>query len=1100
MTHAASRRNRSRDRRALLSIGVAACLAAAVAAPAFAADARGLALLVKILPLPEAGCELKSNLLEEGGEGVGTRYCAEASFDVAIEVACDELDSSPADGGLPRAIRVEENGETAEGWAWEPTGTADGKKSSGLLTKTFCDEGATEIDVVIGKGSGERSLPAGRLVIDRTAPSIEVEFDNGNAQNGGYFPAARTASITVIEASFDPGLIEFDTTGAVGDWAGDGDTHRVAVSFGEDGEHRLRVAARDLAGNAADVFDSGAFVVDTLAPSVEITCDKAPTGSFAGVDYYNEDVTATVSVTDENFDASTSRLRVRGSKSESAWARDESDPRVWTKTVAFGEGEGRSILVEARDLAGNTPEAGEAGLALGPLSIDTAAPEAVRAGIDGAPASNYDQSCYFFNQAASLFVEFSDNIGLESVQVVDDGDGFYNRDLPLADDAGKKTARVPLALADGHEIDRDVLVKARDLAGNERCWSISPTGTARVVDEREVENPSVFPPWKIHPEALLRDTVAPRLLLTGVEEGSFCNVPQVVDLTVDELNMAYLLAHEPDQPILTVTKREGDAGRAQSIWTRSVADLAVTGRDELVFTDEHGVARAYDRCGLSETFSEDGHYAIEAQVTDCAKNQGTARLAEFTVDRTAPVVRVDFDSNDARNGKFYRAPRTATVSVTEHNFDATLFKIETTGLVGAWADDGDTHAAVISFASEGTHSLKVSGEDRAGNKMAPYAADEFVIDLTPPTVAISGIEDACAYNGEVAPRISFGDEANFDPDGASWFLAGAKNGEVRYGAAVIDGEQGREVAFADFERVPGADDIYTLTARATDLAGNGAEAEATFSVNRYGSTFRVVDADVYRQNNGFLTRARDVVVEEVNVSGVASEEHGATVTQGTSVRELERTEAPGKTGYTIDEGFSEADESRGWALYRYVIAAGNFMGDGRYHVSVRSSDLAENVNTSSGFYDRAANGEAAAEVSFILDETDPVVTNLSVSDGDVIAADEYEGTFRVVENIGVADVRVFVDGQEALVKGDEYGNYSFRVKKAAFTDRELEIVATDLAGRTGGAKATGFRVTTSILELHPVWAAGIAVMLSLLVCLSVFTLVKHGNSERRSSR
>lgn len=1099
MMHTSSRGKRLCSHRVLLAIGVATCLAVPIAVPALAFDTRGLTFLAKILAPPEAGCELKSNLLEEGGEGADTRYCAEASFDVAIEVACDDLDLSPTENGMPSGVCVEEDGEAADGWLWEAVRSADGKKGSGRLVKTFCDEGATEIDVVIGKGSDKRSLPAGRLVLDRTAPRIEVEFDGDDAQNGGYFPAARTASITVIEANFDPGLIEFDTTGTVGDWAGDGDTHRVAVSFGEDGEHRLRVAARDLAGNATDVVDSGVFVVDTLAPSVEITCDKAPTGSFAGVDYYNEDVTATVSVTDENFDASTSRLRVRGSKSESAWVRDESDPRVWTKTVAFGEGEGRSILVEARDLAGNTPEAGEAGLALGPLSIDTTAPEAVHAGIDGTPASNYDQSCYFFNRAASLFVEFSDNIGLESVQVVDDGDGFYNRDLPLADGAGKKTARVPLALADGHEIDRDVLVKARDLAGNERCWSVSPTGTVRVVDEREVENPSPFPPWKIHPETLLRDTVAPRLLLSGAEEGSFCNVPQVVDLAVDELNMAYLLAHEPDQPVLTVTKREGDAGRAQSIWTRSVADLAVTGRDELVFTDERGVARAYDRYGLSETFSEDGHYAIEAQVTDCAKNQGTARLAEFTVDRTAPVVRVDFDNNDARNGKYYRAARTATVSVTEHNFDAALFKIETTGVVGAWVDDGDTHAAVISFASEGIHGLKVSGEDKAGNKMAPYAADEFVIDLTPPTVAISGIEDACAYNGEVTPRISFGDEANFDPDGASWVLAGAKNGEVHYEAAAVDGEQGREVAFADFERVPDADDIYTLTARATDLAGNEAEAEATFSVNRFGSTFRVVDADAYRQNNGYLTCAREVVVEEVNVSGVASEEHGATVTQGTSVRELERTEEPEETGYAICEGVSEAEGSRGWALYRYIIAAGNFMGDGRYHVSVRSSDLAENVNTSSGFYDRAANGEAAAEVSFILDETDPVITGLSVNDGDVIEAEEYEGTFRVVENIGVADVKVFVDGQEAMAKGDEYGNYSFRVKRAACTDRELEIVATDLAGRTGEAGAKGFRVTTSILELHPVWVAGIAVMASLLVCLSVFTLVKHGNSERRAS-
>ena len=123
-----------------------------------------------------------------------------------------------------------------------------------------------------------------------------------------------------------------------------------------------------------------------------------------------------------------------------------------------------------------------------------------------------------------------------------------------------------------------------------------------------------------------------------------------------------------------------------------------------------------------------------------------------------------------------------------------------------------------------------------------------------------------------------------------------------------------------------------------------------------------------------------------------------------------------------------------------------------------------------------------------------------MSDGDVIEADEYEGAFRVVENIGVADVKVLVDGQEAIAKGDEHGNYSFSVQGAAFTDRELRIVATDLAGRTGGAKATGFRVTASILELHPAWVAGFVVMAAVLVCLAVLLLIKQGNTERTASQ
>ena len=58
MTYAANRRDRPCARRALLSIGVVVGLAAALAAPALALDARGIALLAKILALPEAGCEL----------------------------------------------------------------------------------------------------------------------------------------------------------------------------------------------------------------------------------------------------------------------------------------------------------------------------------------------------------------------------------------------------------------------------------------------------------------------------------------------------------------------------------------------------------------------------------------------------------------------------------------------------------------------------------------------------------------------------------------------------------------------------------------------------------------------------------------------------------------------------------------------------------------------------------------------------------------------------------------------------------------------------------------------------------------------------------
>ncbi|WP_322290392.1 Ig-like domain-containing protein [Paratractidigestivibacter sp.] len=971
-----------------------------------------------------------------------------------------------------------------------------------------------QIDAADLAGNDAARIDSGTFVVDAVAPQATVTYDLNEPVNEKYFSAERTATIEVVEANFDGDLVSIAANGdegsyEVSEWAHDGERHTATVKFkNSDKAFALKIAGADLAqhaiefgkdkdGKVATSYASGEFYVDTVSPAVQVTRDKTPTNSYSGVDYYNEAVTITVQVTDDHFDTARSTINAKGAQSESGWEQSADDPHVWTKTAVFTEGTDRSISVDVRDLAGSMPDPATPGLAYGPFIVDMTAPEVASASVSTTPVNNYSTSYYFYNRAASASIELSDNISLEAISIADAGDGYYGQDVLVSADAiiGSATATATLTFADGHEFDRDVVVRTSDLAKNERYWSISPTGTIRVLTEREVENLSVFNPDKVYPEGLLKDTVAPRLSLSGVEEGQYYNTPQTVSLTVDELNYPYLQSYEPDQAVFTVAKHAGDAGRAQSSWARSVSYLGISAREGLSFTDDHGASYTYDQFGMSETFVEDGHYVIDAQVTDPSKNQGTAYLAEFTIDQTAPTVQIDFDNNDVRNGKYYKASRTATVTVTEHNFDASLINIETTGSVSGWSDNGDVHTATVTFAVDGVHNLAVSGKDKANNEMVPYKADEFVVDLTAPTVTITGVEDSHAYKDEVMPIISFADEANFDPAGTTYTLAGTKNGEVSYDASVFEDALGSTVCYSDFASESAVDDIYTLTAHLTDLAGNEADAALTFSVNRFGSTFRVIDADTYKQNNGYLTQSRGVMVEEINVSGVASEEHGVSVTQGVNTRELARTEAASASGFAIDEGTSEAEDSNGWAVYIYNIPAGNFSTDGRYHVSVHSNDLAENINTSSDYFDRDAGGESAAEVDFILDTTDPVITNLSIHDGDVIESNVYVGSFKVVENIGVSDVKVFVDGKEEQSKGDVYGNYNFSVDQASFTDREIRVVATDLAGRTGEAEAKGFHVTTDILELHLVWVIGGVAAAAAALGGIIFVLVKRKKEE-----
>lgn len=1026
-------------------------------------------------------------------------------IDLSWQNAGSQGENTYYNGGRVATVHVDEENFDSELIDIKTTGTVGTwDEESQSVTVTFDKDGAYRLQVTGSDLSGRSAEPkdSGDFFIDTTAPVLSVDFADGDEavdQDGdtAYYDNDRTATITVVEKNFDPERVEITGAGTQGAWQdGRGDTHTLEVTFPESADpYQMTVHAVDRAGNGsvdgegnAFTYDSGTFVVDKTAPTVSIALDQPLVQPFDGSDYFAAAPTATITVKDVNFKGIASPVTPAGGEA-AAWTKGETDENgvsTWTITVAFTEGTGRSLDVSALDWAGHetagaygtdTTDADGTQLTSPVFVVDQTAPEVTSASVDHDPSNSYGDN-YYFNAATTLTVNVEDNIGIESLTMTDADDGTYVLDNQI--DAGATSGTVTIGFQDGHDFDRAVTVRTTDLAHNYRYWSIAPDGTVQAVNYADPSNEPVFD--GTYPETMLQDTVAPVVSLSGVEAGAYYNSPQSVRLSVQELNIPILKTYEPDQVVLTVTQVAGNASRATRTWTRPLSQLASTGE---------GIGYA-----LSEPFSADGHYTVSAQVTDPARNQDTAELGEFTIDMTAPEVSVSFDNNDVRNGKYYNAGRTATIVVTEHNFDPQLVSIETNGSVGAWSTNGDTHTVSVSFSADGVYNLSVSGSDRAGNAMTPYQADEFVVDTKAPEITFGGVEDATAYNGDVAPSVTFLDEANFDPNGVSYTLTGSKNGTVSYEAGVSSEGQSQTVSYANFVRDPEVDDIYTINAEMTDLAGNAAEGSITFSVNRFGSTFRVIDAGSYKENDGYLTERRDVLVEEINVSGVGSEDHGVTVTEGTNVDELALNETAQDTGYTIEEGTSSAEDSNGWASYTYRIAAGNFDRDGRYHVSVESQDRADNTNTSSNYFDREAGKTAAAEVDFILDTTDPVITNLNVTSGTTYDAATYEGSFTVVENIGVRDVEVLVDGEAVTATDDGFGNYTFPIEAASFTSRTLNVTATDLAGRSATAEAGNFHVTTDIFELHLPWViAGVVVVLGVAGGAYYLLVVKKKRDE-----
>ena len=377
-------------------------------------------------------------------------------------------------------------------------------------------------------------------------------------------------------------------------------------------------------------------------------------------------------------------------------------------------------------------------------------------------------------------------------------------------------------------------------------------------------------------------------------------------------------------------------------------------------------------------YNNDGNYTMRVTSTDLAGNAQVQVITvdEFVIDRTAPVITVTFDNNDAQNGKYYKNARTATVSVREHNFNASEVKIAQTADiqqgsvsapgVGGFGGGGDDHSASIHYGEDGNYTLTVNYTDLAGNPAQEVRVDEFVIDQTPPTLKFVMPDETKGasqiFAGDIAPQIDFGD-INMTRGMASISLTGMKanSNALNLIEDSFENFQGT-VRYENLKKVRESDDIYTATAVVTDLAGNTVEKTITFSVNRFGSTYDY-NKDEYTTNlvNGYYTNdPKDVVLREINVNQL--KEHKLTLYKDGDNRTLKEG-----TDYSFEEKVVN-----GHYEYIYTIFAKNFEEEGNYNIIATSKDKANNTNSNSTV--KGDDGSNEVPLRFAVDKTAPTNT------------------------------------------------------------------------------------------------------------------------------
>lgn len=460
------------------------------------------------------------------------------------------------------------------------------------------------------------------------------------------------------------------------------------------------------------------------------------------------------------------------------------------------------------------------------------------------------------------------------------------------------------------------------------------------------------------------------------------------------------------------------------------------------------------RWSCQAVFSEDADYTFTFNCVDKAGN-ASAPVEEqaFTIDQTLPVIQVGYDNNDSLNGYYFKEGRTATVTITEHNFNSSDVNLVISSPDGevhnptAWRNStADVYVCEIPYDADGDYSFDISYTDLAGNAAEAYAGDQFVIDLTAPELEISGVEDKSANNGVVAPVVSFSDK-NYDAEEVTVTITGVNNGRTALEYTVTTNADGQTLEFMDFSHTQEMDDLYTLEAVITDKAGNSTEGSILFSVNRFGSVY-IFSEDTQAVLDRFYTnQGPELTITEINVDTLEHQEISYSCDGNVVVLNQ-------GTDYTVQESGSEYE----WKQYTYEIAGSNFDAEGVYAVTIQSVDRAANDMT---------NRLKEKSIEFTVDKTAPSVVLGGIENGGSYAETSRVLTIDAVDNIYLESVEIYLN-EELAASFDEdtlaeyHGQVSYEVQEAGSV-QTLYIIARDAAGNEMQTDLIRFLISSNVL-------------------------------------
>ncbi len=999
--------------------------------------------------------------------------------------------------------------------------------------------------VTVTDNAGNTETFASEVIdIDRTAPVVNISFDNNDAENDSYFDEKRTATITVTER-FDhvdaaDVVCEITAKDAEGNgvevpvlsaWSWDervvhGDLidFTATVEFAADANYTFKFAFTDKAGNACTYADGTvaeyAFTVDMHAPTGGVHTDAVivtrnedgteaarETKSYDWSGLIDPEVFAfgiwsneSITVTGKADDVTSPIWKVDYYKSNdnasmNAEALDKLEETEWkpvTNLVSpeiegledistydvgvYTGNEKFTIYLRITDMAGNPAYISTNGMILDDKEPAGVQPE------DGAesvgeigitiPAGNaHGFQTGNFNVGISVIDPKYDGSGADATNGTFAGLKSIGYELKTTDtgksvtgtlfDAGNGNLRSGSAMDEAtglyYSWTGSIPVDAATFNSNHVILTIVAVDNAGNVQTTTTEDGQI----KI-------DIVAPTITVSydnnSPDSGSFYKADRTATIEIKERNF------DPNAVTALVSKDGVSiATLSPDKWQRREGAAGGNG-DDTVYVQ-------------TISYNVDGDYTFAIECTDLADwtcgnvggktytnsvvfAGGTQNATEFTIDKTAPTIAVSYNNNDAVNGKYFKAARTASITIVEHNFDLNRVTFTQNEARGgkrpsvSWRSNGDTHVATITYDVDGDYIFDVTMTDKAGNSSgaANYgrsvAGKDFVLDTTyTEMITITGVEDGAAYGyaDTVVPVISIAD-INLDTHEVT--LTGIqKDKTIDLTAEVLKllnvGTENVSGTLNLFEVVQDLDGIYTLIVTGTDKAGNVDTEQVTFTVNRFGSVY------VYGEYLSELIANGGSYVFSVDDDLIITEYNADKLLAGSLMIEVTRDGKPLEDLiYEISPEINENAKpgTSGWYQYTYTISAENFAADGVYKISVASKDATGNTPENTNYEDMG--------ITFRVDSTPAEITSIVGLEEAIINASEIEVKYTIFDTIGLKSVKIYVDGELVDEITDFTGDMNNFTGSIHLTEsraaQSVRLVVEDMSGNITDTAAEDF--------------------------------------------